>query len=105
VNCDLARESLRRSGFRPRRGQRVWSFADSAVYRRAMIGDLHETLGGWVLEAPTEYVNGHPLGPRKVRVGHQPCTCRGSHLGRTCGATVYTPARGTQCRLVDFDGR
>jgi hypothetical protein len=49
-----------------------------------MIGDLIQTRAGWTLQPPTECIYGHPLGPEQVRVGHQPCTCRGAHIGWTC---------------------
>jgi hypothetical protein len=63
-------------------------------YRRNVIGELHETPKGWLLQAPTECINGHPLGPGRMLVGHQRCTCRGGHLSwtcLTCDATFYWP--------------
>jgi hypothetical protein len=46
-----------------------------------MIGELTETAAGWAVQPPNECVNGYALGPGQVLVGHQPCDCRGSHLG------------------------
>ncbi|MCW2689882.1 MAG: hypothetical protein JWR37_4772, partial [Mycobacterium sp.] len=64
---------------------------------------LTETGAGWAVQPPTECVNGHPLGPGLVLVGHQPCDCRGSHLGwtcRICDATFYWPPTDPTCSVL-----
>jgi hypothetical protein len=68
-----------------------------------MIGELVQTRTGWAVDAPTECVNGHPFGPNRVLVGHQPCTCRGSHIAwtcRTCDATFYWPPTNPLCSVL-----
>jgi hypothetical protein len=74
-----------------------------------MIGDLHETPKDWVLEAPTECINGHPPGPNRSLVGHHPCTCQGSHIGwtcRTCNETFFwLPTDPLRSVLAGHDGR
>jgi hypothetical protein len=78
--------------------------AVDTVYRQgAMIGDLTRTRAGWAIEPPTECQNGHLLGPGQVLVGHQPCTCRASHIGWTClkcDATVYWPPVDPGCSVL-----
>lgn len=73
-----------------------------------MIGDLRETPRGWAIQPPTECVNGHQLGPHQVLVGHQPCTCRGSHMGwtcRECDATFYWPPTNPKCSVLQGAAR
>ena len=67
-----------------------------------MIGDLHETPRGWRLQPPTECINGHQLGPNRVLVGHQPCSCQGSRAGtcRVCGETFYWPQTNPLCSVL-----
>ncbi len=81
---------------------------ESRANVRHMIGDLHETLRGWLLEAPTECVHGHQFGPNRVLVGHQPCTCQGSHMGWTCRAcdeTLFWPPVGATCSVLNGAAR
>lgn len=73
-----------------------------------MIGDLRETPKGWAIQPPTECVNGHQLGPHQVLVGHQPCTCRGSHMGwtcRECDETFYWPPVNPACSVLQGAAR
>lgn len=68
-----------------------------------MIGDLVQTVRGWELQAPMECVNGHPLTAGKTLVGHQPCICRGSHMGwtcRICESTFYWPPTDPTCSVL-----
>lgn len=61
------------------------------------------TAKGWELLAPTECINGHPLGPNRTLVGHQPCDCRGSHMGWTClvcNETFYWPPTDPTCSVL-----
>lgn len=66
-----------------------------------MIGELRETAKGWAVQAPSECINGHTLGPGNVLVGHNQCSC-GGHLGwtcRQCGETIYHPPTIPECSL------
>lgn len=60
------------------------------------------TEGGWIVRPPTRCPAGHDIGPGRVLVGHQPCSCRGGHTTWTCecGGTVYGPPVGEACRIL-----
>jgi hypothetical protein len=88
----------------PRRGSTFHGVDDGpTVYRPTYdrrTGADREGLGS---RGPTECVNGHQLGPDRVLVGHQPCTCLGSHMawtGRTCDATFYWPPANPECSVL-----
>jgi hypothetical protein len=70
---------------------------------------LIRTANGWAEPAPTHCPNGHDLGPGRVLVGSQVCSCE-IHHHRThtciqCGSVVYTPPMTAQCTDGSFDGR
>jgi hypothetical protein len=47
-----------------------------------MIGDFHQTPKGWVLDAPTQCINGHSLGPGRAFRVHDAAIfcCNGPNL-------------------------
>ena len=66
-----------------------------------MLGDLVQTTAGkWITHPPTRCPNGHPLGPNRVLVGHQPCLGHGgghtTWACRACDQTVYRAPLNTQ---------
>ncbi len=69
------------------------------------IGDLVPAPSGkWTVTAPTHCGTGHPLGPEQVLVGHAPCLNCGGHTiwrCRECDATVYGPAVGDGCSILN----
>jgi hypothetical protein len=68
-----------------------------------VIGELHETPRGWVLEGPAECANGHRLGLGRYLVSRQPCSCAGGHLMwtcRQCEDTTYWPPVDPTCSLL-----
>jgi hypothetical protein len=70
----------------------------------ATIGSLRRsTRCGWMVVAPAVCPNGHQLGPERLLVGHQPCSCPGGHTTWTCiecGAVTYAPPTGPGCRVL-----
>jgi hypothetical protein len=61
------------------------------------------TGGGWMVLAPPECPAGHPLGPRRVEVGHQACSCSSGHTTwrcLACQATIYAPALAETCTVL-----
>jgi hypothetical protein len=74
------------------------------------VGELvRSTDGAWMTRPPDRCPHGHPLGPGRVLVGHQPCGCemRGGHTTWTCqcGATVYGPPMAPGCQPLAGAGR
>jgi hypothetical protein len=68
-----------------------------------VIGELVQTSKGYELQAPTECINGHQFGSNRMLVGHQPCTCRGSHIGwtcRECDETFFWPPTNPLCSVL-----
>lgn len=63
----------------------------------------------WAEPAPKVCPNNHPLGPGRVLVGSQVCSCevhhRRTHTCRRCGRVVYTPPMTGDCTDSSFDGR
>lgn len=72
------------------------------------VGDLvPATGGGWMVLPPTHCPAGHPLGPRRVEVGHRACSDgRGHTTWRclVCQEVVYAPPVGEACQLVTGPG-
>lgn len=59
----------------------------------------------WIVRAPQRCPNGHTLAAGQVLVGHAACTGHGgghtTWTCRACEATVYGPALGTHCSVLD----
>lgn len=68
------------------------------------VGDLVlGTDGRYMVRPPERCGNGHPIRPGHVLVGTCVCGCGDRHLAWTCdcGSTVYGPAFGPHCFVMD----
>jgi hypothetical protein len=75
--------------------------------RRVQPGRLYPSTGGMSEPVPTTCHRGHPFGPHRVTVGHEPCTC-GGHRTYTCvecADVVQWPEPSPACDNGTFDGR
>jgi hypothetical protein len=68
------------------------------------VGDLVETEYGWVVVPPTCCPDGHDDGDGGWSVSSVWCTCNGRHMEWRChcGASVYAPQPGLDCRIRDI---
>lgn len=71
--------------------------------------ELYRRGDRWSEYAPTVCPNGHALGPRRVLVGSQVCSCEihhhRTHACRECGVVTYSPTLTSECTDSSFDGR
>lgn len=80
--------------------------ASSALTRSlpgVQVGDVYrDDRGNWVVASPSHCPKGHPLGPKLMLVGNQPCLC-GGHVTwscKQCWCTVYGPAIKPDCNTL-----
>ena len=67
------------------------------------VGDVVQTLAGWVVVPPTACPAGHDYDEPGWSVSSVWCTCNGRHMQWRChcGQSIYAPQPGQDCRIRD----